>query len=456
MKRVALYIRVSTDEQAKHGYSIAEQKHELEEYAVKKGYTIVDMYADEGATARKSISRRKGLQRLLRDVQSGSIDIIVMKCLDRWFRNIRDYYRVQDILDKYKVVWECTQEDYNTTTTNGRLMLNLKLTIAQNESDTTGDRIRYIQEGMKRRKEPITGNVPMGYIIDKKSLVVDDSTAPIIKFVYESVAAGKSLTSLLSAIKLRFHTFVSRRQLHRMVRNRSYIGEFYGVPDYAPPIIDDELFNRVQAILATHKRISSRGNIFLFAGLIKCPLCGHILAGVKARVYKNGHRYIYHRYRCQNRYIARVCSYATALGESRLEKWLVANIQRVLADRWYQIYHGKAEANTRKAELAQAKEKLRRLKVLFLDAVIDLDEYKSTYKTLIDRVNELEKAEVKAKILPTAAQSILDIDDFPALYEKLSREHRAELWHSLIESIEYDFKPLRPETPLDFRITFLP
>ena len=120
MKRAALYIRVSTDEQARHGLSLGEQRADLEHYAQVHHYTIVDVYADQGNTARKALSRRKELQRLLDDVRADKIDIIIFKCLDRWFRNIRDYYKVQDILDEHGVDWECTQEKYNTTTTNGR------------------------------------------------------------------------------------------------------------------------------------------------------------------------------------------------------------------------------------------------------------------------------------------------------------------------------------------------
>lgn len=137
MMRAAIYIRVSTDEQARHGFSLAEQEHDLTEYADKHHYIVVGVYADEGSSARKSVARRKQLQRLLDDVRADRVDIILLKCLDRWFRNVADFYKVQAILDEHKVQWVCTQEDYNTTTTNGRLMLNLKLSIAQNESDQT-------------------------------------------------------------------------------------------------------------------------------------------------------------------------------------------------------------------------------------------------------------------------------------------------------------------------------
>ena len=102
-KRAALYIRVSTEEQAKHGYSLAEQEHDLRQYAEKHGYIIIGIYADEGISARKALSRRKALQRLLDDVRAGVVNIIIFKCLDRWFRNVRVYYAVQDILDQHSL-----------------------------------------------------------------------------------------------------------------------------------------------------------------------------------------------------------------------------------------------------------------------------------------------------------------------------------------------------------------
>ena len=185
-KRAALYIRVSTEEQAKHGYSLAEQEHDLRQYAEQHGYIIIGIYADEGISARKALSRRKALQRLLDDVRTGVVNIIIFKCLDRWFRNVRDYYAVQDILDQHGVLWECSQEAlFNTTTTNGRLMLNLKLSLAQHESDQTGDRVRYIFEGRRRDGKVTSGAIPDGYMIDEdKHIQIDKHTAPMIRAMF--------------------------------------------------------------------------------------------------------------------------------------------------------------------------------------------------------------------------------------------------------------------------------
>ena len=130
-KRAALYIRVSSEEQARHGLSLGEQRADLLNYAKEHGYSVVGIYADEGVSARKAMSRRKELQRMLADVEAGRIDIIIIKCLDRWFRNVADFYKVKERLDARGVDWVCSREEYNTTTPNGILMLNLKLSIAQ-------------------------------------------------------------------------------------------------------------------------------------------------------------------------------------------------------------------------------------------------------------------------------------------------------------------------------------
>ena len=217
MKKVGLYIRVSTDEQAKHGFSLGEQRSDLERYAAAKGYIVYDVYADEGSTARKSLRRRKELQRLLEDVKAGNIDIICFKCLDRWFRNIADYYKVQEVLDSCGVDWECTQEEYNTTTTNGRLMLNLKLTIAQNESDQTSDRIKYINQGKIRRHEEVTGKFPYGYTPENKKLKIIEAERPIVQFIFEQILSGSSTHSIAGKVLEEFGIAMAAKRILPML-----------------------------------------------------------------------------------------------------------------------------------------------------------------------------------------------------------------------------------------------
>ena len=116
MTRAAIYCRVSTEEQARNGLSLGDQRATLEQYAKSKGMTIVDIYEDAGISARKPYKKRPAILRLLEDVKQKKVDIVLFTKLDRWFRNVGNYYAVQEILDANGVSWQATQEDYETAT----------------------------------------------------------------------------------------------------------------------------------------------------------------------------------------------------------------------------------------------------------------------------------------------------------------------------------------------------
>ena len=129
---------------------------------------VVDRYIDAGTTARKKLKNRKEFQRMLEDVQANKIDVILFIKLDRWFRSVADYYEVQKILNAHNVTWKCTQEFYDTTTANGRLNLNIKLSIAQDEADRTSERIKFVQHNKVKNGEVISGSLPYGLLIERK------------------------------------------------------------------------------------------------------------------------------------------------------------------------------------------------------------------------------------------------------------------------------------------------
>ena len=177
MKRAALYIRVSTEEQARHGLSLEDQKNNLTQFSKSHGMKIAGIYEDAGISARKPYKKRPALLRLLEDCKAGKIDLILFIKLDRWFRNVGNYYAVQEILDQYNVSWQATQEDYETTTASGRLKVNIMLSVAQDEADRTSERIKFVFEGKRARLEPLTGNIPFGYKIEGKAFKKDESKA---------------------------------------------------------------------------------------------------------------------------------------------------------------------------------------------------------------------------------------------------------------------------------------
>lgn len=188
MQRAALYIRVSTEEQAMHGYSLEAQREALTKYAKEHDLFIMDYYVDDGASARKKYTTRKEFMRMLRDVETDKLDLILFIKLDRWFRSVSDYYKVQEILDAHHVNWKTTEEQYDTTTTNGRLYTNIRLSLAQDESDRTSDRIKFVFASKVERGEAITGMVPPGFKIENKRLVHDPEKVGMIRELFQYYA----------------------------------------------------------------------------------------------------------------------------------------------------------------------------------------------------------------------------------------------------------------------------
>lgn len=434
-KRVALYIRVSSEEQARHGYSLAEQEYDLRRYADQHGYNVVGLYADEGASARKALSRRKGLQRLLEDVQTGSIDIIVFKCLDRWFRNVRDYYVVQDILDQHGVLWECSQEKiFNTTTTNGRLMLNLKLSLAQHESDQTGDRIKYVFEGRLREGKAISGRFPIGYRLgEDKRICIDESKVPMVQEMFRFFLLSRNVTSTRKMLKEKYGWHKPHNTVVRLLKSRIYTGEYYGIKNFCPALIDEFTFNRTQKIFEGRTRYPRSGNIYLFTGLMHCPICGKMLSIKSSKV--KGVIYIY--YFCQA-YSQHNCDFPNHLREERVEATLLSSVENELRKYSAGIkkipHEAKDQVSTLSIEDLRAKQA--RLKELYVDGLITRDIFDQRHNELDMQITALRPKQDSRPIFLEAVTA----EDFRQRYDALDKQARKDFWSRTIDSIRVSEK----------------
>ena len=160
--RAALVPRVSTDEQVRTGDSLQAQEDALVKYANENNMKIVGIYRDEGHSARKRVQKRPAMLELLEDVKAGKIDIILFTKIDRWFRNVEQYYSAQPILDKYNVSWKAILEHYSTATADERLKVNIMLSVAENESDRLSERVKFVFDAKLAKKE-VYFNLPLGY-----------------------------------------------------------------------------------------------------------------------------------------------------------------------------------------------------------------------------------------------------------------------------------------------------
>ena len=165
IEEAAAYIRVSTQEQKMHGISLEAQVQKLEEYAEKHNMKIVEWYKDEGVSGRKLIKNRPELQRMIHDAQQGRFKRIIFIKLDRFFRSVAEYHECMKIIDP--VIWTATEEKYDLSTANGRAFVNMKLTIAELEADTAGERIKIVNEYKIKEGLPLfgTNNMPFCYAV---------------------------------------------------------------------------------------------------------------------------------------------------------------------------------------------------------------------------------------------------------------------------------------------------
>lgn len=212
--RAALYIRVSSEEQARHGLSLQEQRDTLTRYAKANKMTVAGIYEDAGISARKPYKKRHALLRLLDDCKAGKVDTILFIKLDRWFRNVAGYYDVQTRLDQYGVTWQATEEDYETRTASGRLKVNIMLSVAQDEADRTSERIKFINDGKRAKGQPAGSKAPLGYIIKDRQYQIDNDTADAARDMF---AAYIKLQSVLGVKKYMLETWAIDRAYTKYV-----------------------------------------------------------------------------------------------------------------------------------------------------------------------------------------------------------------------------------------------
>lgn len=436
--RVVLYIRVSTDEQARHGYSLGAQREALREFCDTFQCQIVAEYSDDGVSARKEIQRRPGLLRVLEAVKAGGVDYVLFIKLDRWFRSVREYYRVQDVLDAAGTNWKAILEDYDTSTTNGRLNLNIRLSVAQDESDRTADRIKFVFSERVKNGGAIFGSKSLPYgleVRDHRVQIVEDQ-AVIVRAFFEHYEAAHSTRSTQVWLRGQYGVDLPRATIGRMLRNGLYCGQYRDNKNYCPAIISPDQFQRVQEILARqasgHTRQSKYS--YVFTGLLRCPVCGCTLKAFPQFDYKWNRLYL--RYRCTQHWIERRCSWKTTPWEPRLEGWLLDHIQPQLDAYVAQFDVQEAQRRQAVVDVSAIQRKLSRLQDLYVDGVIDRAAYDEKYRALIQQQDAAEAA----RAAQSAGRDLeplrqLLAGDFRSIYATLSPQERHTLWASVIDHI---------------------
>lgn len=428
---MALYARVSTDQQADDGQSIQAQVQALQDHAKKRNYTVVGVYIDDGISG-SLFSERDELQRLLTDVKDDKIDIICFVKLDRWFRSVRHYVNTQAILDEHGVVWETVWERYETVSPQGRLMVTQMLAFAEFESSNTALRINKTFDFKKQNHEVLSGKTPYGYKIQDKHLVIDPDKAEITKRVFQTFIDTGSISETLRRTE-GLGLPKTQRAIKLLLQNRKYIGECYGIENYHEAIIDRDTFDMVQDMLSRNVRKARTFN-YVFSGLCTCSDCGRRLIGTTDKNRSRGERYKV--YRCMGHYRAFPdCINSKSLNEKKLEKYLVENLKNLAFGDI--TVKDKRKATNYEKKIASTEKKISRLKELYLNELITLDDYKhdlAAYKADIDGF----KAEAR-KYRGTDKKALNDLvgRNLADWYWTLSEDERRVIWRSVIDQIYF-------------------
>jgi site-specific DNA recombinase len=281
--RCAVYTRVSTEYGLDQEFNSLDAQHEASEAYIRSqahdGWTLVRTRYDDGGYSGGS-TERPALQRLLTDIRGRKVDIVVVYKVDRLTRSLADFAKLVELFDGHGVSFVSVTQQFNTTTSMGRLTLNVLLSFAQFEREVTGERIRDKIGASKRRGLWVGGMVPLGYVSRDKKLFIEEEEAERVRTIFRRYLELGSLGQLLGDLRQRGIVTRSRRlsdgrtvggipftrgPLAYLLRNRFYIGEvvFKGevCPGQHPPIVDRDLFDGVQRRLAEqHMAIAPPGS----------------------------------------------------------------------------------------------------------------------------------------------------------------------------------------------------
>lgn len=417
--KVALYARVSTEEQAQHGLSIETQLDNLRAWANHNNHTIVAEYVDAGVSARKNPSKRPELQRLLGELDR--IELVAFTKLDRWTRNIKGYYDVQEKLDAAHVAWYAIQEDYETASSAGRLKVNILLAVSEAEADRTSERIRVVFDRKIAQGEHVGPQPPIGYSVVDKRLAPNEE-ADIARGTFRTYLQTGSVRQALDYLHAHGHPILYS-SLRRMLSNELYIGRFHGNPAYCEAIIPQEDYLRVQELLQERSvRKNQTGRVYLFSGLIRCACCDHAMTGVY-----NGHLCSRNRfrYRCDRHFLNHLCENKKFLCETDLEDQLLSRLEEERET------FTAATKSPRQRKSKDNSKKLERLTELYVEGVITREQF-DTRRSQLTTPPDPPGPDL------ALARKIALSDNIRESYQTLSREEKRSLWRSIIETITFD------------------
>ena len=476
-----LYLRVSTEDQAKEGFSLPEQKERLEALCKFKGYKIYDYYTDAGISA-KTGNYRPEFDRLIEDAKNKKINTIIALKLDRLSRSIYDWENLLKTSEKYGFDLVCANDDINTTNANGKMVTRIMMSVSQNEIERTSERTKVGMAGAIK-KGHIPAVCPIGYKRVDKKLVPDPLTKDIVIRIFNLYFEGNSYSTIANIFnkeKVLDKTNWRDVRILKILSNEIYKGDYVSgktlnKPIYyenvVEPIVSKELWENCQAQKKKNQKNYMRTQTYIFLQKLKCPKCGRILAGGATHKVKADKWYFY--YRCED------CK--NNIKEETIEnsvKKLLSDIleyDNVVNEFFLPVLKSKIDnpKEQLEKELKSLNNKKERIRKAYIDALFTEEEYKNESKIIenqIELINSKLLENSQAELLNFTINDILlkrDMDfinkiKLPLSYYAfndnwnfLDRDTKADIVMRYIDDIELEYKNNKYQVKqINFRSTF--
>jgi site-specific DNA recombinase len=461
-KVAGIYIRVSTEEQAREGFSLGEQKEKLQDLCKYRGYKIFKIYEDAGISAKDT--NRPEFQEMLQDMRDGNINVIVAYKLDRITRSTKDLENLITEIQKYSCGLECAVDDINTDFANGKFFTRMLTVLSQLEIERTSERTKFGLVGAIKNGH-LPGAIPLGYKRDNKKVVIDETTKDIVLKIFDLYTKGYSyqkISHVMNNEKVLNKNWTDD-SIYSIINNRLYTGDYiqFRSTDHEmiyenviDGIIPRDVWLECQSQKNKNSRNYTREVVYLFLQKVKCPHCGRIMSG-RAPGGKKKHKYVYYKcFECDD-YINE-----SAI-ETKLKPWITQLLEfdSLIKNQFATLLSNKISNPTPKLEkeLESLKIKKDRIKKAYVNSIIEIEEFDKELKEIENKIDSVSKKLSQEKLndrIDINFENLMimrDIKRFewiqvhdilelsPAYeYDKLSLEEKQTLFMKYIDFIEVE------------------
>lgn len=413
-KTAGVYIRVSTEDQAREGFSLGEQEEKLLQLCNFKDLEVYKVYKDAGISA-KDMEHRPQFQAMLQDMKEGKINYIIAYKLDRITRSVRDLEELISVLEQYNCFLLCDRDDVNTSTANGRFFVRMLTVLSQLEIEIVSERTKFGLNGAIKSGH-IPGQRPFGYkSADDKKMIIDNATRPYVEKIFDMYLEGKSFQQIVNYFKEN-NIYPKKKwrdtTIQKIIDNKIYMGDYeqykrIGKQENLEPIV---YMNVVEPIISRAKweecqrqkernqRTYTRDRIYTFFQRLKCPDCGRIMKCKGSGGTKR--KYMY--YTCEHCHIN--------FNESHVEKLLKNFIYDLLeydmaVKKFFlpilEDKNSKIDTNSIDKEIRSLEKQRERIKQAYIKGIVEMDDFKEDYKLIEDKLANLESKKLELINLET-------------------------------------------------------